>query len=249
MARIFRTRTVDPAAIRDADRDRFVEDLWRLNNKVFEGATLEQFLDNLFNPEARWLRVRIFEDADGRMVGYFATQFLDRSVDGRTVQIFRAQAAILPEYRGRHSTVSFGIAEAARYKLRHPFHEVFYFGMLLHPSSYHLLAKYFPEIHPSRTKALPENVRRLMVALADSFHEKAVSADKPLIRQVGWITRENPVAREQSRSAKADRAFFIDANPGYAQGHGLVTLVPLTFANLAVAASRFLVRRLTGGRI
>lgn len=249
MARISWTRTVDPAVLHGADRDRFIEELWSVNSRVFDGATREQLLDYVFNPEARWLRVRIFEDSAGRMVGYFATQFLDRSVEGRNVQVFRAQAGILPEYRGRHSTVSVGLVEAARYKLRHPFHEVYYLGMLVHPSSYHLLAKYFPEIHPTRTRGLPESVRRFMVALADSFHESAVSVDRPLIRQVGWITREYPAEFDRSESAMADEAFFVAANPAYMQGHGLVTLVPLTLANLAAAAFRLLARRLTGHRV
>lgn len=243
MAEISRTRTVDPAALHGAERQRFIEELWALNSKVFDGATREQLLDYVFNPEARWLRVRLFEDDHGRMVGYFATQFLDRKVGGRPVQVFRAQAGILPEYRGRYSTVSFGLAEAARYKLRHPFHEVYYLGMLVHPSSYHLLAKHFPATHPNRRRELPDSVRRFMIALADSFHEKRVSEDEPLVRQVGWITREYPVERAHSRSAKQDEAFFASANPGYRQGHGLVTLVPLTVPSLSVAAWRFLVGR------
>lgn len=244
MARISRTRTVDVAALHGAECDRFIEELWALTVRVFDGATREQLVDYVFNPEARLLRVRVFEDDEGRMVGYFATQFLDRKVWGRPVQVFRAQAGILPEYRGRYSTVSFGLAEAARYKLRHPFQEVYYLGMLVHPSSYHLLAKHFPVTHPNRRRELPDGVRRFMIALADSFHEKPVSEDRPLVRQVGWITREYPAETGHSRSAMQNRAFFVAANPGYRQGHGLVTLVPLTIPNLAVAAWRFLIGRL-----
>lgn len=228
-----------------SERSDFGEALSALNARVFSGVRKEDFLGYAFNPNAVRIRILVFEDSAGEMVGYIATQFFRQPLDGQVCPVFRAEAGILPAYRGRHATVSFGLREAALYKLRHPLQRVFYLGMLVHPSSYHLLAKHFPLIYPSRKQETPQRTLAFMTELADAFGTERVDGD-PLRRQVGWITREPPEEAAHSPETLADACFFTAMNPGYGRGHGLVTLVPLTFHNLLVGIWRFLFPRVTG---
>jgi hypothetical protein len=245
MSRIARRQVIDPVAMSDEERARFGEALSNLNARVFSGVSKDDFLGYAFNPNAARIRILIFEDSVGKIVGYIATQFFRQAVGGITYPVFRAEAGILPGYRGRHATVSFGLWEAALYKLRHPLQQVFYLGMLVHPSSYHLLAKHFPLIYPSRNREIPRQILAFMAELADAFGTARVD-DDPLRRQVGWITREPPEEPGHSPEALANAWFFAEMNPGYEQGHGLVTLVPLNFSNLLVGIWRFLLTRVAG---
>lgn len=244
MQRIARRRVVDPTAMSEAERARFGDALCAFNDRVFSGVSREDFLGYAFNPHAARIRILVFEDDAGELVGYIAAQFFRQAVGTRTYPVFRAEAGILPAYRGRHSTVAFGLWEAAKYKLRHPFQPVLYLGMLVHPSSYHLLAKHFPTIFPSRRRETPPSTRAFMAELADAFGTPRVD-DDPLRRAVGWITREPPEEPSHSPDALANARFYRAMNPGYEAGHGLVTLVPLTFANLIVGALRLLATRLS----
>lgn len=221
------------------ERAHFGEALNELNSQIFSGVSKEDFLGYAFNPNAERIRILVLEDPAGEMIGYIATQFFRQPVKGRLYPVFRAEAGILPRFRGRHATVSFGLWEAALYKLRHPFQRVFYLGMLVHPSSYHLIAKHFYRVYPSRFRATPPQMLELMAQFADAFGTARVDGD-PLRRQVGWISREPPEEPIHSPGALADAEFFTEQNPGYRLGHGLVTLVPLTFANILVGVWRFL---------
>ncbi len=72
-----------------------------------------------------------------------------------------------------------------------------------------------------------------MEELAAEFGLEKVDAARPLVRKVGWKTRETEAEREYWQHCDKPAArFFIEANPGYVEGHGLVTVVPVTAAIL-----------------
>lgn len=86
-----------------------------------------------------------------------------------------------------------------------------------------------------------------MYELADTFGEPRVDPDDPAIRQVGWITRDSEDETAfWHASDKADVQLFLRLNPGYREGHGLVTLVPLTLGNLILTTARIAKHRLFG---
>jgi CRP-like cAMP-binding protein len=54
------------------------------------------------------------------------------------------------------------------------------------------------------------------------------------VRQVGWITRDTPAEQRSWHGSELPTPrFYIEQNPGYSQGHGLLTLVPLDAGSLA----------------
>ena len=75
-----------------------------------------------------------------------------------------------------------------------------------------------------------------MRKLADAFAVPAVDPDDPFIRRIGWKTRqERPF---WSRTTLRPVVFFRERNPGYHDGHGLLTLVPLSLRNVLLAFLR-----------
>lgn len=145
---------------------------------------------------------------------------------------------MLFDYRGRAATHGFYMLEAFKYRVLHPTENLFYLGMLVHPSSYLLLAQSFWQIFPRYDRETPQTVSRLMLDMADMFLVEAVDATDPFVRRVGWITRQERAFWKSTNIP--DVVFFRSRNPGYHKGHGLVVLVPLTFTNLLQSAIRFL---------
>ena len=216
-----------------SERAKLAQELFRLNQRIFDGVEQEEFERLVIKPSARWTRIQVIRNGDGDAVGYCAVHMFEIVLSGRTYAVFRGQAGILRAYRGEGSTFAFGFREAIRYKLMHPLERVYFFCTPIHPSSFHLLAKQFHEIYPSHRKQTPPVIRALMHKLADAFGERRVDADNPDILQVGWITQDS--ADETTfwqTNSNPDIQLFMKVNPGYRQGHGLLTLVPLTLGNL-----------------
>lgn len=166
--------------------------------------------------------------------------------------ILRAEAGLLPDYRGTASTLWCGAREAFRYKLRHPLRTVALFAMPVHPSSYHLISKYFWMCYPYPFRHIPERRRRLLLELAQASEAEMVDAADPLVRHVGWITRDSDVDQKFWRDAPfEDVQYYLLRNPGYGQGHGLALIAPLSFTNLVFSFIPYafhLLSRWWGGR-
>lgn len=243
----FYADVVDPSALSPEARQRLASELFQTHRQVFSGLSQQEFTDYVFRDHGAATRIEIYREANGTIVGYCAAHRYPRVVAGRPATIFRAEAGLLLAYRGHASTWLFGLLSALKYKRRHPLRPVYYLGMLVHPSSYCLLAEHFPVIYPSRRHETPWEVAEAMKALAASFEFPPVR-DNPMVRDVGWITRGTPEQhRSWTESAHLDVRFYLSLNPNYTKGFGLVTLVPLSFANLAGGLLRHIWLRLKAG--
>ena len=229
-------KTLFPANMAKSERKQFARELYAVHSRIFSGVSLKDFTSHVVEPQAELTAIQVFFDQSGQLVGYCAFHRFTRELERRRVVVLRAEAGLLPQYRGRAFAHWFGMLGALREKLRHPFARVFYFGTLVHPSSYRFFCKYFPTVFPRRDNERSVAMRELAIALADSFEASPVDAHTPLVRDVGWVTREtleHPALI--SEQGQADVHYFETTNPGYVEGHGLVVLVPVTFSNVGYA--------------
>lgn len=226
-------RTVAPEKLTPQERDDLSRQLYEVHCRIFSGVSAEAFRRHVIEPDAERTVIQTFLATDGRIVGYCAVHRFRRRVRGRNVLVLRAEAGLLPEYRGRGMTYGFGIVFSIVEKFKHPFTPIYYLGTLVHTSSYHLFCKYFRKIFPSPDTAATEDVESIALELIESFPDPAVEKTDPFIRDVGWTTIETPQEKElNQRKDRPDVAFFKNRNPGYTLGHGLVVLVPMTFSNV-----------------
>jgi hypothetical protein len=234
--RNIRRRVVMPSNLSEAERAELVERLYSVHKRIFSGVSVEEFRSHVVEPPAETTVIQTYAMRDGEFVGYCAFHCFRREVRGQNAIVLRAEAGLIPEFRGRGATYAFGMMHAAAEMLRHPFTPVYYLGTLVHPSSYHLFCKYFPKLFPHPGYTTSQDLKDVAYKLIQSFPDPPVTADDPFIRDVGWVTIETP--QEQALTAACDRRdlqFFRKRNPGYPKGHGLVVVVPITFANITVA--------------
>ncbi len=245
MRRGCRREVVDVGALDGSARTRLTDELFRLYEQIFVGAERERFEHKVTNPPARWTRIQVTRNEDGEAVGYCAVHLFDVELRDGAHTVFRGEAGILREYRGSGATFGFGFAEAIRYKLMHPFEKVWFFCVLVHPSSFHVLSGRFHEIYPSHRRETPPKIQAFMRDLADAFGDRRLKAGDPDIRQGGSITRDSEDETAFWRACgKPDVRFFLKANPGYREGHSLLTLVPLTLGNVFLTAVGLAARKL-----
>lgn len=237
---------VEPTRLSDCERHALSQQLYSVHEKIFAGVSGEEFHRHVIEPPAEATSIQLYCAADQSVIGYCAVHRYRRQVDGRDAIVLRAEAGLVPEYRGRGATYGFGIVRALIEKLSHPFTRVYYLGTLVHPSSYHLFYKYFRRIYPHPDTQTPADIQEIARQLIESFPDPAVLPEDPFVRDVGWVTIETPQEKHlNERLDPPDVQFFKFRNPGFSQGHGLVVLIPITLLNLTGALlSRFYERAL-----
>lgn len=239
MARIVSSEVIVPKLLSPSEKGRITDALYAVQAEVFDGVDKSAFAKYVIDSNAEQTAILLHRGEAGQIVGYMAFHIFERQLRGTLTAVFRAEAGILRAYRGRNSSVSFGVKQITEYLVRHPGRPAFYLGSLVHPSSYSLFVKYGELVWPNAEQPVPPDIERFMCELADEFGIPAVSGRSPLVRDVGWITRETDVERRYWRHCDRPAArFFVSRNPGYAEGHGLVTLVPLKLPSMLRTAGR-----------
>jgi len=229
-----RRRVVIPADMSQTERADLSRRLYEVHRMIFSGISEEHFFSHVVDPPAASTVIQLYIAPDEAIVGYCAIHRFRRRIRGRSVLVLRAEAGLLPSYRGRGATYGFGMIRAALEKALHPFTPVYYLGTLVHMSSYHLFCKYFPRLFPQPFAETSEDMETIARELIDSFPDPPVAPDDPFVRDVGWVTIETPQEQALDRHFR-DVEYFLTRNPGYAKGHGLVVVVPMTFGNIIKA--------------
>lgn len=229
---MLRSQTIELSDLTPSETSALADELYVVHRQVFGGVSRDAFAEQVLGDGSSNTRIRIYRDTGGQAVGYFASYRHATTFAGQECTVFRADAGLMPEYRGKASTWRFGICETLRYRCRHPFERILFFELLVHPSSYCLFAERFPEIHPSRKRETGPELLKAMTSLADEFGYRSEKG-APLIRFSGWFTKEKEKdIRKWRASSDRDAQFFLERNPGYGKGDGLVVLVPLSFTNI-----------------
>lgn len=239
------SEVVDPSNLSPDEKENFVDSLYLLHSNIFDGVERCNFLSYVVDSPADWTRIRIYKNSAGEWIGYCAVHRFRKHIFDRPIVIIRAEAGILREYRGRSITLWFGFKEALKYRMLHPFCELYYLGSFVHPSVLYMFSRYFSEYYPQADTPVPNKIRDFMLELAKVFHLEPVDEQDVLVRQVGWITKESSEDRGfWQRHSNPTVKFYIKTNPGYVSGNGLLTLVPLTFINIFMSLVRFMKNKL-----
>jgi hypothetical protein len=226
------------------EREALARELYGVHTQIFGGLDYEGFRHYVVDRHAwrNWVWVKY--DAADRVVGYHATHAFRLDLQGRPSTVVRMEAGTLPESRGRDLTMISNCARLFLLWLQAPRRSWSIFAALTHPSSYTFLSHYAPVIWPQVGTPTPPEVQREMAEMADTFGLERVDEDNPMVRRVNWITLESEEERRRwQTSRRPNTRLYMRSNPGYVEGHGLVTLIPVNGTILLSALMRFVMGR------
>lgn len=239
------TETLDPSTCTGQQRQTLIEEMYRVQATVFRGVSRDEFVQYVIDSSAQQSWIQLFRNSAGELVGYLAVHRFDIEDEGELCSVFRSEAGMLREYRGRTNVGMYLGRIILGHLLRRPLRKTYFLGCLIHPSSYHGMVRYASEIWPHPSQDMPQHIERLMSRLGEQFGLQEVDADYPLVRQVGWITQDSQAERlSWAQSDKPAVSFFLQQNPGYGRGHGLLTLIPQSLRLLMSSCFRAFVGRL-----
>jgi hypothetical protein len=229
---------------RDA-REALARELFAVHAQIFTGLSYEEFRSYVVERDAWRTWVYVKQNSSAQVVGYTSIHAFRLIVENRLSTVIRLEAGTLPAYRGRDVTMVYGVLRLLRVWVQHPWRRFCIFAALTHPSSYTFLAHYAPVIwpHPTR-REIPPHIMERMEELAGCFELERTDAADPLVRNVNWITLETEEERQRwMNSRRRDTMFYLEHNPGYVNGTGMLTYIPFNGAILLRSLVRFLVGR------
>ena len=225
-------RIIDPEVLDAGAKQTLIDELYATHEQIFAGVSKSSFAAYVVNSPAERTRIEVYR-VDGRVVGYQAVHTFVRTIEGERWVVIRAEQGKLPAYR-RDANARLLIAEVLRACVCYPRARKAFLGCLVHPSAYIALARVAPQVFPSPAAPTPAPIARAMAELARSFElEQVAESGDHDCREVGWITLETRADR-RSWAARRDELthFYMSANPGYINGEGLLTLVPISLSGL-----------------
>jgi hypothetical protein len=226
-------------------REALTRDLFAVHAQIFTGLSYEEFRSYVVERDAWRTWVYVKHNSLGQVVGYTSIHAFRLIVEHRLSTVIRIEAGTLPAYRGRDITMVYACLRLLRVWVQHPWRRFCIFAALTHPSSYTFLSHYAPVIWPHATRReIPPQIMDRMEELAHCFDLERVDPANPLVRHVNWITLESEEERQRwLNSRRRDTRFYLEHNPGYVDGTGMLTYIPFNGSILLRALTNFVVGR------
>lgn len=244
MANPLTSQIVDPRALPPAERERFTEELYATHDRIFAGVSRGSFTAYVVDSPAAYTRIQVFREGT-EIVGYAAFHAFEQAVDGRPSLVLRAEAGLLPAYRRCTRFGWFLAREAFMAIVRNPGKPVWGLSCATNPATYRTLARHTDQVWPHWERPTPAHVEQLMGDLAAQFGLRPVDPLRPGVYHVGWQTRQSASeARDWRRCDHPASQLYVQRNPGYAEGHGLLLLIPLTRMGLLRSCARIVAKRI-----
>lgn len=244
MANPLTVEIIDPQALSPAARERFTEDLYTTHQRIFDGVDRDAFSAYVIDPPALRTRIQVFRTG-ALIVGYAAFHVFERSVGGRPGLVLRAEVGLLPAYRRRTRFGWFLAREALGVAIRNPGTAIWGLSCATNPATYRSIARHADQFWPHWERPTPPPLRQLMDELAQQFCLRSVDPARPGVYQVGWKTRQNDSEIQRWRGCSHPASqLYVQRNPGYPDGHGLLVLIPITALGMMRAGLRIAAHRL-----
>ena len=212
-------------------------DAWELFEAAYADADRERFEDD-FSAKHRVILLRA---ADGSLQG-FSTVHLAALDRGRGTLVFSGDTVIAPAYRGTKVLQRAFAALLAGEKLRRPTRPLYWFLISKGFKTYVMLAHAFPQAVPRRDRPGDGDLQRVLDEVARARFGGAYDPVRGVIRHrvAHEAVRDGRCAIDERARRDPDVAFFLQRNPGHADGDELACLARVRLRDVLreVARSR-----------
>lgn len=236
----YRTSIINPDALSDSEREIFTDALYQAHCRTFRGVSREAFSSYVVSPPAHRTRIFVVHGKSGAFRGYTAFHVYLAEIDSQPVAIVRMEAGVDPDFREKSLSIPFVLRELLSVCLGYRDRQILFVASFVHPSAYVIFERHAPDMWPRPGVQTPPEVAEMMPQIARLFDMTPSSS--PGTYRIGWITK----TCRPPRTIRSAARFFMERNPGYKSGDGLLTVIPVSLGRLiqgAVSFARFRLSR------
>jgi hypothetical protein len=225
---------------------RVSEEMFALYARYYGGANPDQFARDLDGKT----HVLLMRDDAGYLQGFSTLALSTHRVAGEDIRVvFSGDTIVDHRWWARHDLAFAWLRLAGSFKADAPDRRLYWLLIVKGHRTYRYLPVFARDYHPAHDRETPAAMRRLADVLARRFFGADYDAASGLLRYPpsrGYLAPDwcEPPLKD---AARPEVRFFLDRNPGYAQGHELVCLCELSPGNLKPLARRIFVDGMASG--
>lgn len=218
-----------------------IHNMYHLYGRYYESTSLELFTRDL---SAKDQAILLF-DREGNLRGFSSLAVLKETIEGHLCHIiFSGDTIIDHRYWGEQTLPFTWIRHAGKIKARDPEIPLYWLLIVKGHRTYRYLPVFSHRYYPAWSHPTPPETKAWMDQLTTMHFGEHYDPESGLLRF--------PRSRGQLRDRWADVPeedlrrpevrFFLEQNPGYANGHELVCLTELHESNLKPLARRLFIQ-------
>lgn len=236
-----RKETIDIKSLGEEERETLGQVLFhQLQQKVFSGVDYDSFLKEVFPPKADEATISLYFTNKNDLVGYLQYSHTCCELLGRPSVLVRSVTGLLPAYRNQSLIGGASAKYLLHLYLRYPLRSIYVFTSPISPISYKTIGKTLSEYWPNPRIETPTHIQQLFKEIC-AFYTYTSNESNPMIRQVGW--KVNDITKQSFNPQDTLIQFYIDSNPHYADGYGLMTVTPIHTKNIVSGLRRLMSKR------
>jgi hypothetical protein len=168
-----------------------------------------------------------------RIVGFTGLRINETELNGRKqLLIYFGQTVIDPVYRGQALLPRTAVKLCRKFWRKLLVSDLYFWADALTYKAYLVFAKTVPEMYPSWKQTTPPHVKSIIDHLGQAHYRDNYC------NQTGTVVKDKVLVNDTTMKIPAkyqedqDIRFFMQANPRYVEGHGLITIVRMHGKNI-----------------
>lgn len=206
--------------------------LFAIHDQIFDGVSREDLRRYVIEPNSKLTKIWFFLNDAGQEVGYITFQVFETGSRRADPMVYRTEVGMLPAYRGNNAAMKVLFWQCALSYIQSLFQTSYFLATPIHPNPYCAASKGTKHFYPRPNQETPAPILEVMKTLSERLGIQGGITDRPFEKHVGWIVRNSPEQRRKLETSIDPLVqFYLKENPDYAQGKGLMILIPICFAN------------------
>ena len=212
-------------------RESFQEQELRRMLHIYQGSykcTWEEFLEKKETIDLYATYVH-----EGKIVGFTGMCYQKITVDGKTyMAMYVGQTVVPAEHRGKSLIQKTIIKLLFRHYRSHPFTRLVNWNNAVTYRPYLILSKGLKDYYPHVEKQHPPHYKNIQDTLGDIYYRKYYNPQTGLVIKDVNVMEAHEVSYTLKELADPHIRYYLQRNPGSAQGHGLISFCFGSWENL-----------------
>ncbi|MEM7512393.1 MAG: hypothetical protein AAF388_15770 [Bacteroidota bacterium] len=176
---------------------------------------------------------------EGRIVGFTGLRVDRAYVQGqKQFLIYFGQTVIENQYRGKSLIPVTGFKLCCKYWREFVSGKVFMYADALTYKAYLVFAKTVGEMYPSYKRPNSPLVNGIFDLIGNTYYRGTFNEENRTIRKDRMLVDDNKTCTPTNYMEDADIRFYMESNPLWQSGHGLLTIAPMNLKNLKTLTVR-----------
>ncbi len=229
-------RILRPSQLAQSDRDA----MFALMDRHYENMIRARFETDL--SEKDWV-ILLIDEASSEVCGFSTQALISLSIDDRPIRCVFSGDTIVDRDHWGSSALALAFGKLALHWIEaYPDDEVYWCLISKGFRTYRVLPVYFRDFHPRYDAEMPAELRTIIAGVAQIKFPDRFDQHQCLVKASDNSDRLRPGLGEITPERLQDPhvSFFVEKNPGHAEGDELCCIARMTPENFSAVAQRMI---------